>query len=140
MTDKQQMFRLDGRVALVAGAGSGIGCAAAEGLAAAGATVICVDKNASGAEDVAGSIRGTGGSAAALAMDTPGGAGGGGRGERFWAPQGGIGVLFSTPAVNVRKGLLDYSGDEFDRVLQLNLRGTFNITQPVARIMRQQKR
>jgi hypothetical protein len=40
-----------------------------EGLAAAGATVICVDLNAEGAEDAAGSIRARGGSAEALAMD-----------------------------------------------------------------------
>jgi NAD(P)-dependent dehydrogenase (short-subunit alcohol dehydrogenase family) len=53
--------------------------------------------------------------------------------------QGGIHVLVSTPAVNVRKRLLDYTGDEFDKVLRLNLRGTFNLTQPVARIMSAQK-
>jgi NAD(P)-dependent dehydrogenase (short-subunit alcohol dehydrogenase family) len=139
MADFQTMFRLDGRVALVAGAGSGIGCAAAEGLAAAGATVICVDLNAAGAEDVAGSIRARGGAAEALAMDITDAVAVERKVSRIAEMQGGIHILVSTPAVNVRKRLLDYTGDEFDRVLHLNLRGTFNLTQPVARIMSAQK-
>jgi len=44
-----QMFRLDGRVAAVVGAGSGIGAAAAAGLAAHGAHVVCADVNLEGA-------------------------------------------------------------------------------------------
>jgi NAD(P)-dependent dehydrogenase (short-subunit alcohol dehydrogenase family) len=140
MTDYHKLFRLDGRVALVAGAASGIGCAAAEGLAAAGATVVCVDLNAAGAEDVAGSIRATGGAAEALSMDITDAESVARKVDRIAVTQGGIHVLVSTPAVNVRKPLLDYTGEEFDRVLRLNLRGTFNLTQSVARIMRDQKR
>jgi len=43
------LFRLDGRVAFVAGAASGIGLAAAQGLAAAGELVVCADVDAAGA-------------------------------------------------------------------------------------------
>src|ERR1700716_4161511 len=57
MPDLSTMFRLDGRVALVAGAAGGIGLAAAQGLAAAGATAICADVNPSGAEEAAAGIR-----------------------------------------------------------------------------------
>ena len=54
-----------------------------------------------------------------------------GIGERH----GGIDVLVSTPAVNVRKRLLNYSGAEFDKVIDLNLKGTFLLTQAVGRVM-----
>src|SRR5579862_4050759 len=57
MTDLSALFRLDGRVALVAGAASGIGRSAARGLAAAGATVVCADLNRAGAEETAREIR-----------------------------------------------------------------------------------
>jgi len=40
-----------------------------------------------------------------------------------------------TPAINVRKPILKYSGDEFDRVVQVNLRGTFNVLQSAGWLM-----
>src|SRR5690606_22340425 len=45
---------------------------------------------------------------------------------------GDVDVLVLTAAVNVRKKLLDYSGEEFDRVVGLNLRGTFNAVRAFA--------
>ena len=61
--------RLDGAVALVTGAGAGIGRAIAETFAAAGAAVAVTDLHASAAEDVAGSIRDAGGRATAMACN-----------------------------------------------------------------------
>jgi NAD(P)-dependent dehydrogenase (short-subunit alcohol dehydrogenase family) len=52
----RRMFRLDGKVALVLGAASGIGKASAEALAALGATIICADKNKRGVETAAAEI------------------------------------------------------------------------------------
>ena len=129
MTDYQNMFRLDGKVAIVAGAGSGIGRAAAEGLIAAGARVVCLDKNPTQVE----------GSALSLEVDItdqPGVAAAVGKVE---ADFGQIHILVSTPAINVRKPLLDYTNAEFEKVLKLNLEGTFNIAQAVGRHMRTHK-
>src|SRR5512146_716045 len=53
--DYGKLFRLDGRTAVLVGAGSGIGREATRGLAAAGATVICADINESAAAETAGS-------------------------------------------------------------------------------------
>ena len=53
MQVSDSLFRLDGKVALIAGAASGIGQAAARGLAGAGALAVCADVNAAGAEETA---------------------------------------------------------------------------------------
>src|SRR5215470_2382619 len=63
------MGRVDGKVALVAGAGGGIGGAGAEGLAREGAAVVCADLDAAAAEMTAARIRADGGRASAVALD-----------------------------------------------------------------------
>lgn len=123
-------------MALVAGGGSGIGRASAVGLAGAGATVICADLNAAAADAAAAEINASGGRAEALALDITDAAAARDAVAAIAARHGRIDVLAATPAVNVRKPLLDYTGEEFDKVLRLNLRGTFNIVQPAAEAMR----
>ncbi len=118
------MFRLDGRRALVVGAGSGIGQAAALGLAAQGAAVICADRDLAAAEaTVAQRDPSWAGELAAYRMDVlePGAI------ATAVAQLGVVDVLVTTPAVNVRKRLLDYTAAEFDRVVDLNLRATFEL-------------
>jgi len=63
------MGRVAGKVALVAGAGGGIGGAAAEALAREGAAVLCTDIDGATAEATAGQIRAAGGRAAAQLLD-----------------------------------------------------------------------
>ena len=63
------MGRVEGKVALVTGAGGGIGGAGAEGLGREGAAVLCTDADAAAAEATAGRIRAAGGRAAALGLD-----------------------------------------------------------------------
>ncbi|HEX9637683.1 MAG TPA: SDR family NAD(P)-dependent oxidoreductase [Acidobacteriota bacterium] len=124
------LFDLTGRSALVVGAGSGIGRAAAEGLAAAGARLICADLRIDAAEQTAARIAGCGGAARALEVDITAA-----ESVRRLVEQagagGGIDVLVSTPGVNVRKPLLEYSDSEFDRVVGLNLKGTFHLLRAV---------
>jgi len=63
------MGRVAGKVALVTGAGGGIGGAGAEGLGREGAAVFCTDIDGAAAEATAGHIRAAGGRAAAQALD-----------------------------------------------------------------------
>jgi len=140
MPDFNALFRLDGRVALVAGAASGIGRAAAQGLAGAGAIVVCADLNETGAAGVATEIHNKGGTAESIALDITDEAAVNAAIEDIRRRRGGIDVLVSTPAVNVRKPLLRYSAEEFDKVLRLNLKGSFLIAQAAGRVMSENRR
>src|SRR5207247_6267472 len=63
------MGRVDGKVALVAGAGGGIGGAGAEGLAREGAAVVCADIDGGAAETITTRIRAGGGRAITITLD-----------------------------------------------------------------------
>lgn len=127
MDDLRDMFRLDGRRALVVGAGSGIGAAAAHGLAQFGAHVVCADHDADLAAAAAAGIAADGGSGEALTVDLLDAAA-----VRAAVAEGPPpDVLVTTPAVNVRKRILDYADEELDRVVDLNLKAVFRLCQAV---------
>ncbi|WP_370945909.1 SDR family NAD(P)-dependent oxidoreductase [Amycolatopsis sp. cg5] len=114
----ENLFRLDGRRALVLGAGSGIGRESARALAAQGASVICADRDLEGAKETAGPIDGEVYEIDLLEA---------GAAERAAAELGVVDVVVLTAATNVRKRLLDYTRDEFDRVVALNLGAAFDV-------------
>lgn len=125
------LFRLDGRSALVVGAGRGIGAACARGLADFGARAVCADVDAATAAETATTIRHTGGTAESTALDVRAPGAVQEVLERFGTPD----VLVHTPAVNVRKAMLDLSDEEFARVVGLNLEGTFRLARDVGGAM-----
>lgn len=119
MIDYARMFRLDDRRAVVVGSGSGIGREAARALAANGADVVCADLDLAAAEETAdGRDRMTAYALDVLDRDAL---------RRAAADLDPVDVLVFTTGVNVRKRLLDYADDEFDRVVALNLRGAFDL-------------
>jgi NAD(P)-dependent dehydrogenase (short-subunit alcohol dehydrogenase family) len=124
------MFRLDGRHAVVLGCG-GLGAEVVAGLAAHGARVSCVDKDAAVAD----------GARRRAEEESRGGTGHGAHTvdvldesslTSLAGTLGPVDALVMTAGVNVRKRLLDYTGEEFDRVVGLNLRGTFNAARAFA--------
>jgi len=138
--DYRALFDLSGRVALVVGGGSGIGQAGAEGMAAHGAQLVVADLNADDADGVAERIRAGGGKASSQPIDVRDSVAVEALVERVAREQGRIDVLLTTPAVNLRKRLLDYTDEEFDRVVELNLKGTFRVARACARHMVERKR
>ncbi len=120
--DYSKLFRLDGRRAVVVGAGSGIGRESALALAAHGAEVVCADRDVSAAQETV--AMGGGLRAYALdVLDTEAVS----RAPHELGGDDGIDVLVFTAATNVRKRLLDYTSEEFDRVVALNLRASFDL-------------
>ena len=132
MSNFGDLFRLDGKKALVVGAGRGIGRAAALGLADFGSEVVCAD--IAGAEAVAEEIRARGGTAEAVELDmTDSNAV-----VDAAAKIGAVDVLVSAPSINVRKRLLDVTDEEFDQVVGLNMKGTLRLMRAFGRFMSEQ--
>jgi NAD(P)-dependent dehydrogenase (short-subunit alcohol dehydrogenase family) len=134
----RSLFRLDGRTALVLGAASGIGKASAEALAALGATVICADKNKQGVEETASSI-GAHSQPEAHVVDAGDGDAVNAFATAIAKAHKRLDVAVTTPAIHVRKMLLDYTDEEYDRVADLNLRGVFYFLRAFGRMMSRQK-
>lgn len=123
-TDYSRLFRLDGRRAVVVGAGSGIGREAARALADHGAEVVCADLDLAAADETAAGRDGMR-SYALDVLDR--------EAVRAAAAElGDVDVLLFTTGRNVRKRLLDYGDDDFDQVVALNLRGAFDLVRAFA--------
>jgi NAD(P)-dependent dehydrogenase (short-subunit alcohol dehydrogenase family) len=132
------MFRLDGKTALVLGAASGIGKASAEALAALGATVICADKNKEGVETTAADI-GLLGPTEAHVVDANSGQSVDALAAAIETNHKRLDIAVTTPAIHVRKLMCDYTDDEYNRVADLNLRGTFFFLRAFGRMMVRQR-
>ena len=120
--DYSRLFRLDNRTVVVIGAG-GIGRETALALAAHGAHVVVADYALEAAEATVADIVTAGGSAEAFRLNVLEDAEVEAAAERF----GSASALVFTAATNVRKRMEDYTFDEFDRVVNLNLRASFQL-------------
>ena len=115
-------FSLDGHVALVTGAASGLGRAIAAGLAEAGARVCCVDRDTDGNDEVARSI---GKEADACTADVTDAEAIAAAVDGLVEAAGRIDVLVNSAGIGGRSPALDYPEDLWDSVMEINLRGTY---------------
>ena len=134
------MARLDGKVALVAGGGTGIGRATAELFAAEGANVVIFGRRSEPLADVVDAIRKAGGTASAVSGDVGSEADVSRFVEAARAEHGGVDVLVNSAAVRLRSPLLDISAADFSEVLRINLVGAFILIKTVAPLMRERGR
>ena len=128
---KTPSFRLDGKRALVTGAGRGIGLAAAAALAEAGAEVTLVARTESQVEAAAEAIRTAGGRADALTLDLCDSTGV----KRAVDARPPFDILINNAGTNRPGAFLDVEEVDFDALLQLNVRAAFFTAQAVARRM-----
>jgi NAD(P)-dependent dehydrogenase (short-subunit alcohol dehydrogenase family) len=130
-----KLFNLTGKRIAVIGGGSGIGEAVAIGAAQLGADVAVLDANEEAARRVAAGI---GTHAHAGPLDIRDAAAVRAAIDNLAHLRGGLDAVVCTPGINVRKPILQYTEDEFDRVVDLNLKGSFNVLQAAGRVMTKQ--
>ena len=118
------IFSLAGKTALVTGAGSGIGAAIAELLAAAGARVFATDRDAETAGATAARIANAGGAAEPLPLDVSDEA----ACARAAAAVGALDILVNNAGIGHVGTVVSTTGADMDRLYHVNVRGVFNVS------------
>jgi len=129
MLPRTPSSRLDGRRALVTGAGRGLGVACAAALAQAGAHVTLAARTAEETGAVAEAIRAEGGQAETLTLDVCDMAGA----EAAIAAAEPFDVLVNNAGTNRPRPFLEVTADDYDAIMGLNVRAAFFVAQAVAR-------
>ena len=127
------MSQLANQIAVVTGAGRGIGRAIALKFAAEGADVVCVSRTAENSEKVSAEVRALGRKSWAHALDVSDGAAVSTVAEKILSETGKVDILVNNAGVT-RDGLLvRMSEADWDTVLDTNLKGAFLFTKALAR-------
>ncbi len=134
----QEQGRLAGKVAIVTGASKGIGRASAIGLAAEGAAVVAVARSGDKLEALRGEIEAAGGRCAPVVGDVA---------QKATADEtldvtlgrfGRVDVLLNNAGIGSYADFLDYSVEDYDLVMNTNMRSTFLFTKAVVPAMKAQ--
>ncbi len=134
------LFDLTGKVAIVTGAGRGLGKTLALGLAAHGADVVAVSRTLGEVEKTAAEATALGRKALALKVDTSVKADVERMVARTVETWGHVDVLVNNAGIDIIKPAVDYTEAEWDQVLDINLKGYFLCAQAVGRQMIRQGR
>ncbi len=133
-------LNLDDKVAIVTGAGQGIGATIAMTLAAAGARVAVNDLNPDRAERIATQIRESGVEAIAIAADVSNKFQGVHIVETTRAEWGQLDILINNAGIMPKASILKLDEWDWNRCLEVNLKGTFFMTQLCGRVMADENR
>jgi 3-oxoacyl-[acyl-carrier protein] reductase len=132
-------MRVDGKVALVTGGGQGIGKTISLALANAGANVSIVDVNQALADATAGEIIALGRKAVSIKADVTNSNDANEAVSKTVAELGGLDILVNNAGITRDGLLLRMKDEDWDLVLNVNLKGAFNFTRAAAKVMSKQR-
>lgn len=135
----RDLFRLDGQTAIVTGGAQGIGKTAATFLADFGANIVIADRNPDTANATAAEFRAMGVKSTAYKVDVTSKKDLESTVAAVVKEYGRIDILINSAGINVREKALDVSEENWNRILNVNLTGTFLACQAVGRVMVNQK-
>jgi NAD(P)-dependent dehydrogenase (short-subunit alcohol dehydrogenase family) len=134
------MGKLDGKVVLLTGSSPNINAGIGLAMAAEGAKLVCIDIQLEYAQACAGEVRKRGGEAIAVACDVTKEDQVKGAIDRARTELGGVDVLVNGAVIQIRKGILQMTVEEFRRQIDVILGGVFLFTKHTAELMIQQRR
>ncbi len=140
MSSPFSQFSLEGQVALITGAGRGIGFAFARALAAAGAHVVINDLDSAIAETACQTIRDAGGKASPAVFDVTDFDNLDAIVDTIVADLGRLDILMNNAGILIRAPIEDHAMPDFNRVININLNAVYAMARACARPMRAQGR
>jgi len=133
------MSQLANQIAVITGAGRGIGRAIALKFATAGADIVCVSRSAENAEKVAVEVRALGRKAWAHAVDVADASAVAAAAEKILAEAGKVDILVNNAGVTRDGLIMRMSEADWETVLNTNLKGAFLFTQALSRAFLKQR-
>ena len=131
----RQLFGLDGRIAVVTGGASGLGAAFSRGLAGAGSTVVIADVNQELADEVVAEIVEVGGNAEFRPVDVTDVPAVNAFADALVSDHGHVDVLVNSAGAAHRSPIEDFTEEAYERILALNLKGPYFMSQAIGRKM-----
>lgn len=137
--DTLSLFSLKGKTALITGSGSGIGYALAEGLAGAGARIILNGRNEDKLTNAKNALRKKGFEVYSLIFDVTDSAAVKKAVSQFEAEKAPIDILINNAGINIRGPFEEFKEEDWNKVLDINIRGAMIVSQAVGRYMIKRK-
>lgn len=135
-----RLFDLQGRIALVTGAGRGLGRGFARALADAGAVVVCAARSSADIEATVADIAAAGGRAEARRVDVSDPAQTRAVVDEIVATHGALDILVNNAGTEIPKTVFDVTESDYDTIMNTNLRGLYFTAQAAARVMVSRRR
>ena len=136
----KNLFSLEGKVVLMTGAAGGIGAELSKGMAGIGAEMCNCDVSEAGLKALSDDISAEGGKVWSYIMDVMDKDSIKASADAVFADHGRIDVLVNVAGINKREGFIDVLEETYDRIMDINLKGVFLVTQAVAPYMMKQRK
>jgi NAD(P)-dependent dehydrogenase (short-subunit alcohol dehydrogenase family) len=136
----EDIFRLDGKIAVVIGGAGGLGEAIATGLSSHGAKVIIASRNIETLEKVAADIGSkSGNEVKAMQVDVTDEKSMAKLVENVLSTSGGIDILVNAMGLNIKRDALEYPMEDWDKIFSINVKGTMIACKHFGKVMKEKR-